>query len=759
MPGRKRAKKDMVTMSNARTGWVSRALKRLLVIVVAGLLLPAAASAAPPPLGGLVPLPGATGCFATTATGSCQAANGLFGAESATVSPDGKFVYAGSYKIGEHTTPGLAAFERDPATGRLTQLPGTAGCYTLDGSSQAGPNTCTKVEGLGSGDGRDFAITSDGRWAYMVNQGSVNNTGAPPASIVIFQRDPSTGVLTQPAAPNGCISQTGASQDASNGCQTLSTIDEPNGITLSSDDRFAYVTDFGSTTSGIHVLQRDPATGALTEIQCLSDASPPPAGCTAARRVGDVQSLVITPDGLHAYAANYNDGISILDRDPATGKLTQKTGTAGCMDDDGSGGCALGRALRGAYALAVSPDGHTLYVSAYSDNGVAILHINADGSLTQLAGTAGCTTLNGNDGSGQGLVTCATGRALEGPYGDAVSPDGHTLYVTELPPGSTRGGVAIFSIDPATGAITQLPGTSGCLTADGTSNGVAGACAVGGPALAGAYTPSLSPDGSSLYVAAYFGEALSTLAVERGPACQAATASTAYQTPVSVAVSCTDADGDPLTTAIVTGPAHGTLGAVAQSTGTLTYAPAAGYSGTDSFTFDASDGTNVSAPVTATISIGAPPAVPPPTPAPALITQARPPASLTGAHQSHRMWREGNALATISNQQAPVGTAFSFTLNETARVTLTFTQAQPGRKVNGKCVAPTRRNAAKRKCTRTVTAGTITFTGHAGTNKLAFDGRVNRHSKLAPGTYTLIISATAPGGAATPQRLTFTIVK
>jgi 6-phosphogluconolactonase (cycloisomerase 2 family) len=746
----------MVTMSNARTGWVSQALKRLLLIVVAGLLLPAAASAAPPALGGLVPLPGTTGCFAATATGSCQAANGLFAAESATVSPDGKFVYAGSYEIGGRSTPGLAAFARDPATGRLTQLPGATGCYTQDGSSQAAPDACTKVEGLGSGDGRDFAISTDGRWAYMVNQGPANNAGAPPASIVIFQRDPSTGALTQPAAPNGCISQDGASQDASNGCQTLSTIGDPNGITLSPDDRFAYVTDYGPT-SGIHVLQRDPATGALTEVQCLSDASSPPAGCTAARRVGDVQSLVITPDGLHAYAANFNDGISILDRDPATGKLTQKTGAAGCIDDDGSGGCALGRALRGAYALAVSPDGHTLYVAAYSDNGVAILHINADGSLTQLAGTAGCATLTGDDGSGQGLVTCAAGRALEHPYGDAVSPDGHTLYVTELPPGSTRGGVAIFSIDPATGAITQLPGATGCITTDGTSNGVAGTCAVGGPALAGAYTPSLSPDGSSLYVAAYSGEALTTLAVERGPSCQAATASTAYQTPVSVAVSCTDADGDPLTTAIATGPAHGTLGAVAQSTGTLTYTPAAGYSGTDSFTFDASDGTNVSAPVIATISIGAPPAVPPPAPAP--ITQASARASLTGAHQSHRMWHEGNALATISKKQAPVGTTFSFALNETARVTLTFTQAQPGRKVNGKCVAPTRRNAAKRKCTRTVTAATITFTGHAGTNRVAFEGRVNRHRKLAPGTYTLIITATAPGGGATPQRLTFTIVK
>ncbi|MBV9604488.1 MAG: hypothetical protein JO027_05255, partial [Solirubrobacterales bacterium] len=190
------------------------------------------------------------------------------------------------------------------------------------------------------------------------------------------------------------------------------------------------------------------------------------------------------------------------------------------------------------------------------------------------------------------------------------------------------------------------------------------------------------------------------------------------------------------------------LGAIGS---TVTYTPANGYSGTDSFTFDASDTVNASTPVTATITVGAPPA---PTP------QTTPTVRLTNATQSHRAWREGSALAAISRQtrRPPVGTTFSFDLNGAARVTFAFTQAKPGRRVNGKCVAPTGRNRKHRGCTRTVTAGTITFTGHAGTNRVAFDGRVNRHVKLAPGTYTLIITATAGVGASTPQRLTFTIV-
>jgi DNA-binding beta-propeller fold protein YncE len=401
--------------------------------------------------------------------------------------------------------------------------------------------------------------------------------------------------------------------------------------------------------------------------------------------------------------------ISIFDRDPQTGLLTQKAGSAGCINDSGANGCASGRALNGAYAIRVNPDGRTLYVTAQNDNGVAVFHINADGTLTQLAGTAGCVTLTGADGSG--TATCDTGRAVEAPYGDAISPDGRTLYVSELANHSSDGGVAVFSVDPGTGAITQLPGTAGCITADGRSNGIAGACAIGGSALTNVYTPSLSPDGTSLYLASYLGHSLTTLAVEPGPTCQGTTASTAFQTSVTLSLSCADADGDPLTNSVLSTPAHGTLGQLAN--GTLTYTPAAGYTGTDSFTFDATDGTNTSAPATVEITVAAPPAPP---------TQTSPPPTrLTKISQSHRKWREAKHG----------GTTFSFTLSKAARVMFTFTQKNHHRPL-----------------------GTLTIAGHRGRNKLAFNGRINRHTKLEPGTYTVTIKA----GPAT-RRLTFTILK
>ncbi|HEY3319276.1 MAG TPA: LamG-like jellyroll fold domain-containing protein [Planctomycetota bacterium] len=55
----------------------------------------------------------------------------------------------------------------------------------------------------------------------------------------------------------------------------------------------------------------------------------------------------------------------------------------------------------------------------------------------------------------------------------------------------------------------------------------------------------------------------------------------------SILLGGSDADGDPLVYSVVTQPAHGTLSGTAPN---LAYSPAAGYAGTDSFTFKANDG-------------------------------------------------------------------------------------------------------------------------------------------------------------------------
>ena len=62
-----------------------------------------------------------------------------------------------------------------------------------------------------------------------------------------------------------------------------------------------------------------------------------------------------------------------------------------------------------------------------------------------------------------------------------------------------------------------------------------------------------------------------------------------------------DIDGDPITAAIATGPAHGTLSFTAD--GSFTYTPGEDYNGPDSFTYTVTDGPSTSDPATVTINV------------------------------------------------------------------------------------------------------------------------------------------------------------
>ena len=136
--------------------------------------------------------------------------------------------------------------------------------------------------------------------------------------------------------------------------------------------------------------------------------------------------------------------------------------------------------------------------------------------------------------------------------------------------------------------------------------------------------------------------------------------------------------------------------------------------------------------------------------------------SLSQIRQSSRRWVEGNKRASISvRHRLPVGTKFSFELNETATASkFVFTQRLAGRTVDRHCVARTCRNAHNPRCTMSVIGGTLAFNAHAGVDKVQFDGRLPRHHKLRPGAYTLVIIATDTAGQrSAPARLTFTILR
>src|SRR5919107_1264705 len=89
--------------------------------------------------------------------------------------------------------------------------------------------------------------------------------------------------------------------------------------------------------------------------------------------------------------------------------------------------------------------------------------------FAQLSGANGCVNLDGSDG-------CADGRGLDGVRATVLSPDGENLYAVGGTQDGTdnqgnvlvAGAVTAFDRDPANGHITQLPGTDGCISDDGT---------------------------------------------------------------------------------------------------------------------------------------------------------------------------------------------------------------------------------------------------------------------------------------------------
>ena len=90
------------------------------------------------------------------------------------------------------------------------------------------------------------------------------------------------------------------------------------------------------------------------------------------------------------------------------------------------------------------------------------------------------------------------------------------------------------------------------------------------------------------------------------PLAQAQSVTTTTDQPLEINLQGTDEDNDDLTATAVSQPSNGELSDIDQSTGTLTYTPDSGFSGTDEFTFKVSDSTQDSETATVAITVGTP---------------------------------------------------------------------------------------------------------------------------------------------------------
>lgn len=244
---------------------------------------------------------------------------------------------------------------------------------------------------------------------------------------------------------------------------------------------------------------------AWATLSALAPAPAAPAATAAAAEVGDLtyqgclkrpggsatcagtnnglagaHAVAMSPDGKSVYVTGHGaNTVSMFARDPATGALTP----AGCVTDadlfPGTAGCTdFEEGMAEPFGIAVSPDGLDVYVAGRVDN--AITHFERDPVTGNLTG-AGCIADTG-DFAGCGGATQA---GLEHPFSLVVAPDGSAVYVT-----GTRALVRLVR-NTSTGALS--PGS--CVMATGDSLG----CGAQHDGLGDLYDVALSADGTSLH--------------------------------------------------------------------------------------------------------------------------------------------------------------------------------------------------------------------------------------------------------------------
>ena len=297
------------------------------------------------PNGSLVQLAGVAGCISATPVAGCSNGLSLGGADALAISPDGRFVY-----VAGGTADSLLVFSRDAATGRLTQLAGAAGCLRAEPQPTAPP--VTGLDGPAA-----IAIAPDGTSLYVASTAG---------TLTAFQRDVQTGALTQLPAGAGCLSDGDLA-----GCTAVGGLARASALAITPDGHTLIAA--GTDDDAVLSFRRDPVTGALARVSCVS-GSTATAGCTPSTLIGGPRALLMRATGLQVWvAASRADSIVTLQIDPLTGTLTPTPGLGGCLRLQASAECRAARALDDPRALASNADGSHVYAVSAQSDGIAVL--------------------------------------------------------------------------------------------------------------------------------------------------------------------------------------------------------------------------------------------------------------------------------------------------------------------------------------------------------------------------------------------------
>jgi DNA-binding beta-propeller fold protein YncE len=317
-------------------------------------------------------------CVNTSAENGCTMVTALERPVDVTVSPDGSSIYVVSIFNGE-----IAQLGRD-AAGTLVQRSCVASnaAPALVVLGQAPPE-CASIPALEGA--RSMALSPDGSSAYVASSGA--------ASLVHLARTAAGGLEYR-----ACLAESGAT-----GCTPVPSLMGADAVVVSPDGSSVYVA--AEDDSSVTHLARD-AAGRLTDRGCLAEGGR--SGCTAASSLLGPQSIAMSADGSSVYVASSDDdSITYLARD-AAGRLTDR----GCLARAGRSGCAAVGSLNVPVAVAVSPDGDSVYAASFGGSSLTQLarELPGAGGAAQ-RGPGGEPAARPGAGGVSGRVTCGGRRA------------------------------------------------------------------------------------------------------------------------------------------------------------------------------------------------------------------------------------------------------------------------------------------------------------------------------------------------------------
>jgi DNA-binding beta-propeller fold protein YncE len=252
------------------------------------------------------------------------------------------------------------------------------------------------------------------------------------------------------SGPGGCLADPEHKTHEWASCGAGPALAENNALVASPDGKNVYVvsgnagTSIASSFGSLAILKREPATGAITEVGCMSsdgtDGRDGAAGaCTAMPSLLDADGVAVSPDGSMVFVtAGFSGSVIAFARNPETGFLTR----LGCYQFRPPLGspCATANVFLGSDEVVAGAGGNALYVASPTQGSLSALTAPLpDTPAGAVAGSSGlaslfgvidprrglenpCIAVNGFDGS------CAVGVATQGLDGLQLSPDGKELY-------------------------------------------------------------------------------------------------------------------------------------------------------------------------------------------------------------------------------------------------------------------------------------------------------------------------------------------